>query len=486
MEHSPIHLLLLLIFLTSSESSSEHECKCILFNVTSGNFQSPEFPAPLEGVPCLFYHFQAPPDHMIRLTFDVFQLPPRIGVEQHFLLQITSGKEASRGFRGSFLAIPKKNFTSDAVEMAECSYRIEKQKAIIYSPQYPYYYPSKVNCTYHIPQRKGFQIVINSIVMDIGRDAILQIFESVEGKFEKRLIEMVTSVQKSIYVSSTASSLLIYFSAGNNDVERGFANDAWNSMVNQEDVRVARSVFGHRRQKKQSQCNCGPQASNCPAGPPGPPGAPGDQGHDGQPGQAGKPGQPGVAGPAHQKSQECIKCPHGAPGPAGAPGAPGPHGPNGQAGAPAHGGGQGPPGPPGPVGDAGAPGQPGAPGNPGRAGQSGQRGRGLPGPSGAPGPQGAPGAPGQPGSGSTPGPAGPPGPPGPNGQPGQPGSDGQPGAPGNDGQPGGDAAYCPCPTRSSVLRHRAVSRHRVAAKKRVVAKKRVARKRVAARRHVQA
>ncbi|EGT42169.1 hypothetical protein CAEBREN_21607 [Caenorhabditis brenneri] len=243
-------LFLLLIFLLKpSDSTSEHECKCVLFNVTSGNFQSPEFPAPLEGVPCLFYHFQAPPDHIIRLTFDVFQMPPRIGVCSSSIMlfdhsldgliefgersdfefcgkEISSGrqffsngKEAARGFRGSFLAIPKKNFTSDAVEMAECSYRVEKQKAIIYSPQYPYYYPSKVNCTYHIPQRKGFQIVINSIVMDIGRDAILQIFESVEGKFEKRLIEMVTSVQKSIYVSST-SSLLIYFSAGNNGVER--------------------------------------------------------------------------------------------------------------------------------------------------------------------------------------------------------------------------------------------------------------------------
>ncbi|KAF1768322.1 hypothetical protein GCK72_000134 [Caenorhabditis remanei] len=262
-EHLHVFQYLLLLIYASSKNgycASEHECKCILFNVTSGGFQSPEFPAPLENVPCLFYHFQAPPDHIIRLTFDVFQLPPRIGVcsssimlfdhsldgliefgeradfefcgkeiasgrqffskEQHFLLQISSGgKEAARGFRGTFLAIPKANFTSDAVEMAECSYRVEKQKAIIYSPQYPYYYPSKVNCTYHVPQRKGFQIIINSIVMDIGRDAILQIFESVEGKFEKRLIEMVTSVQKSIYVSSTAS-LLIYFSAGNNDVER--------------------------------------------------------------------------------------------------------------------------------------------------------------------------------------------------------------------------------------------------------------------------
>uniref|UniRef100_A0A8R1EP91 CUB domain-containing protein n=1 Tax=Caenorhabditis japonica TaxID=281687 RepID=A0A8R1EP91_CAEJA len=139
--------------------------------------------------------------------------------EQHFLLQITSGKEASRGFQGSFLAIPKKNFTNEAVEMAECSYRVEKQKAIIYSPSYPYFYPSKVNCTYHIPQRKGFQIIVNSLVMDIGRDAVLQIFESVEGQFEKRLIEMVTSSQKLVYVSST-SSLLIYFSAGSNDVER--------------------------------------------------------------------------------------------------------------------------------------------------------------------------------------------------------------------------------------------------------------------------
>ncbi|VDL82512.1 unnamed protein product [Nippostrongylus brasiliensis] len=47
-------------------------------------------------------------------------------------------------------------------------------------------------------------------------------------------------------------------------------------------------------------------------------------------------------------------------------------------------------------------------------------------------------------------PPGPPGPPGNPGTAGQPGRDGNPGQPGGPGVPGGDAAYCPCPSRSGA------------------------------------
>ncbi|CAB3407040.1 unnamed protein product [Caenorhabditis bovis] len=258
-------VLLVGLFAAGGRSAS-HECKCVLFNATSGKFHSPEYPAPLDRIGCLFYHFQAPKDHIIRLTFDVFHLPPRIGICSSSILlydhtddglidideradfefcgkEINNerefySKERSRGFSGQFEAIPKANFTSDAVEMAECSYRVEKSKAILYSPQYPYYYPSKINCTYHIPQRKGFQIVVNSILLELGRDSTLQIFETMEGRSERRLIELVTSTQKSVYLSST-SSLLFFFAAGNNDLDRAvgfvielqYSNAVWSEST---------------------------------------------------------------------------------------------------------------------------------------------------------------------------------------------------------------------------------------------------------------
>ncbi|CCD73361.2 Collagen triple helix repeat protein [Caenorhabditis elegans] len=101
-----------------------------------------------------------------------------------------------------------------------------------------------------------------------------------------------------------------------------------------------------------------------------------------------------------------------------------------------------------PAGPPGPPGQPGAQGEQGHVEVSGQPG--------APRPQGPAGGPGQPvqsgGSGAS----------GAPGQPGQAGAQGTPGAPGNSGSPGGDAAHCPCPSRSVVVRkHRKVFRKRV-------------------------
>ncbi|CAD6189872.1 unnamed protein product [Caenorhabditis auriculariae] len=221
------------------------QCRCVVFNVSSGLFHSPEYPGALENVDCLFYHFQAPRNHFIRLTFDVFHLPPRIGTcsssvmlydhsndglvdidqkadfefcgkeivvgrqfvskDEHMILQIRHKRESSRGFSGTFQSIPKANFTTEAVEISECSYRVEKNMALIYSPNYPYFYPSRVNCTYIVPQRKGFQIIAMTKFLELGKDASLQIFESTEG-------ERLRHIDGFINVP--------FFSAGVNDFER--------------------------------------------------------------------------------------------------------------------------------------------------------------------------------------------------------------------------------------------------------------------------
>ncbi|VDL78816.1 unnamed protein product [Nippostrongylus brasiliensis] len=118
-------------------------------------------------------------------------------------------------------------------------------------------------------------------------------------------------------------------------------------------------------------------------------------------------------------------------------------------------------GPPGPPGLQGFPGEPGPQGIPGKRGYDGIAISGGGGPVGCiPCPVGPPGAPGTDGlegpkgldGGPGPEPmAGPPGGPGLPGKQGPQGADGAPGVGGPAGVPGADAAYCPCPARTSLL-----------------------------------
>eukprot|EP00080_Pristionchus_pacificus_P016258 PDM76278.1 collagen [Pristionchus pacificus] len=245
----------------------------------------------------------------------------------------------------------------------------------------------------------------------------------------------------------------------NMDEFKVMAEDTWSRLVKMHVNPTGSSdapptfatLLGRNKRQANSQCNCGPSSRGCPAGPPGPPGQPGERGRDGNPGQSGRPGANGIAlAVTFDTPGGCVKCPPGPPGPDGEPGFPGPAGQPGQ------------PGLAGPAGNPGRDGQPGAPGNNGEKGRDGQPGR--PGSDGQPGVQytpgeagrdGAPGRPGpqgpagQPGQDGAPGQDGQPGENGRDGQPGQDGQSGQPGEQGSDGLPGADAAYCPCPSRTS-------------------------------------
>uniref|UniRef100_A0A7E4ZYY9 Col_cuticle_N domain-containing protein n=1 Tax=Panagrellus redivivus TaxID=6233 RepID=A0A7E4ZYY9_PANRE len=205
-------------------------------------------------------------------------------------------------------------------------------------------------------------------------------------------------------------------------------------------------------------CQCSPLPKpECAPGPPGPPGEPGI------PGGPGLPGPKGVDNTVTykpiicpQRDASCIKCPAGPPGPPGMVGQSGVAGPDGLPGPLGSPGRNGQPGPRGPPGDSGVPGPPGHPGTNGNIGHDSTRPIGKPGPKGPAGRAGKPGTPGfagQPGISGAPGPQGPEGP---AGKQGNPGSNGNPGAPGGPGLPGSDAAYCPCPPRSTVFVNRRV------------------------------
>ncbi|VDM98908.1 unnamed protein product [Thelazia callipaeda] len=234
------------------------------------------------------------------------------------------------------------------------------------------------------------------------------------------------------------------------------ANDAWDEIMS---VQIAhRPVITEKdsfttliglksRQKRSSICACALKAVNCPAGPPGLPGEPGEAGEPGERGLDGKRGLDGISVSTGVDTRGgCIICPSGPPGEPGSVGPmgePGPPGKPGQNGDPSSAGLPGQPGPPGDMGLPGPPGRAGEPGTPAIMGRGQPGAKGLPGSIGAPGDAGAPGVPG------SIGPIGPPGPEGPEGEPGIPGTPGVSGLPGQPGLPGTDAAYCPCPPRSS-------------------------------------
>ncbi|MCP9258410.1 Nematode cuticle collagen domain protein [Dirofilaria immitis] len=239
------------------------------------------------------------------------------------------------------------------------------------------------------------------------------------------------------------------------DEFKTLANDAWDEIIN---VNVATSfkkephafLFGLKpRQKRNVICACALRPIDCPPGPVGPPGDPGLPGEPGEPGLDGKPGPNGIAISTGVDTRGgCIACPPGPVGPPGPIGQAGPPGPDGLPGAPGDTS-VGQPGPPGEPGDVGAPGLPGKEGLPGAPGSPGVQVHSTPGPKGEPGPMGPAGEPGPPGENAGVGPMGPPGPAGPQGEPGSAGIPGQAGEPGGPGVPGGDAAYCPCPPRST-------------------------------------
>lgn len=70
------------------------------------------------------------------------------------------------------------NYTSDAVEVSEWTWRVEKPRGLLYSPEYPYFYPSFINATYVLPQRKGYHTVLVSNDFDLAEGAVLEVFET--------------------------------------------------------------------------------------------------------------------------------------------------------------------------------------------------------------------------------------------------------------------------------------------------------------------
>ncbi|TKR93610.1 hypothetical protein L596_008028 [Steinernema carpocapsae] len=170
-------------------------CKCVVFNATSGVFQTPNYPRAVSKGTCYLYHFAAPPQHTVRIRFDTFELEKRqakcvdyvrifektadgeidddsphdgeycgdeitpnayfLSSTNHMILYINIEIGAdSRGFRGHYQFIPNEKYEMNAIELSPCEFTANTFRGSLFSPRAPYYYLSNTVCTYHVPPRR--------------------------------------------------------------------------------------------------------------------------------------------------------------------------------------------------------------------------------------------------------------------------------------------------------------------------------------------
>uniref|UniRef100_A0AAF5RWM4 CUB domain-containing protein n=2 Tax=Wuchereria bancrofti TaxID=6293 RepID=A0AAF5RWM4_WUCBA len=261
---------LYLSFLPRLTNTSMASCRCVQFN-SSGIFQSPDFPkSPLSSVLppssvlqhpllCLLYKFIAPDGYIIEVTFDYFHLSPRtdrcndylrlfdgisnglidektthngefcaqeIEVGQTFyshtryLIFHVQLSGTSRGFHGTYNFIPKGRFLSNAIEIEPCRFRVDSLAGNIFSPNYPYFYPTTTNCTYYLAPRQGFSLIISLQYLNLRRYACHEDFIDIYQMHPKVHLEKLCYDSMPPYQIHTTHGYIIEFHCGNNDIVR--------------------------------------------------------------------------------------------------------------------------------------------------------------------------------------------------------------------------------------------------------------------------
>ncbi|CAG9536944.1 unnamed protein product [Cercopithifilaria johnstoni] len=250
-------------------------CRCVQFNST-GIFQSPDFPkAPSSSILpplslliqhpflCLLYKFIAPDGYIVEMTFDYFHLSPRIDRCNDYLRlfdgtpnglidertayssefcarEIEVGQTFysytrylifhvqlsgnSKGFHGTYNFIPKERFRSDAIEIQPCRFRVDILAGNLFSPNYPYFYPTTANCTYYLAPRSEFNLVISLEYLNLRRYTCHEDFIDIYQMHPKIHLEKLCYDSMPPYQIQTRHGYIIEFHAGNNDVikARGF------------------------------------------------------------------------------------------------------------------------------------------------------------------------------------------------------------------------------------------------------------------------
>ncbi|KAM3720728.1 Suppressor of lurcher protein [Dirofilaria immitis] len=268
---------LYLSFLLRLTETSLASCRCVQFNST-GIFQSPNFPqAPLSSflsssvlslpypspmllkhqLLCLLYKFIAPDGYIIEVIFDYFHFSPRtdrlfddtpdglidesttyngefcakeIKVGQTFysytryLIFHVQLSGTSKGFHGTYSFIHKGRFLSNATEIKPCYFNVNALNGNLFSPNYPYFYPTIANCTYYLAPHEGFSLIISLEYLNLRRYACHEDFIDIYQIYPKVHLEKLCYDSIPPYQIQTNGGYIIEFHSGNNDIirARGF------------------------------------------------------------------------------------------------------------------------------------------------------------------------------------------------------------------------------------------------------------------------
>uniref|UniRef100_A0AC34QXB8 CUB domain-containing protein n=1 Tax=Panagrolaimus sp. JU765 TaxID=591449 RepID=A0AC34QXB8_9BILA len=164
-------------------------CKRAVFEKREGIFYSVGFPKPIEPPQCFVYHFQAPPEKHVQLTFETVEVPSSLGSKcldfiriydapksnfidensknydefcgkksfgsnqdfvsaaNHLFLVIQAEISRSVRINGSYQFLDSSKYQSDVQKLAPktCEFRASALKGQIWSPNAPYFVPENLN-----------------------------------------------------------------------------------------------------------------------------------------------------------------------------------------------------------------------------------------------------------------------------------------------------------------------------------------------------
>ncbi|VDN54004.1 unnamed protein product [Dracunculus medinensis] len=227
--------------------------------MSGGIFQSPNYPIIFSDEKCFIYQFIAPTNYIVQTIFSFFNLSPRrndriydqtmegrideatpyshelCGVEIAagtafysltsylvFHLRLSHG---IKGFHGTYKFVAKGKFRMNATEVQPCRYSMDFLEGSIFSPQYPYSYPSLVNCSYYFPNRNSMKLVLSLDYLDLNTDSCRADFIDIyqmQPKVSKKIpfqIHLDRLCYDSIppYSISSRNGLILQFHSGIND-----------------------------------------------------------------------------------------------------------------------------------------------------------------------------------------------------------------------------------------------------------------------------
>ncbi|VDO24252.1 unnamed protein product [Onchocerca flexuosa] len=134
-----------------------------------------------------------------------------------FHVQLSS---TSKGFHGTYNLIPKERFLSNATEIEPCHFRVDILAGNLFSPNYPYFYPTTANCTYYLAPRQGFNLVISLEYLNLRRYACHEDFIDIYQIYPKVHLEKLCYDSIPPYQISTKGGYIIEFHGTNNDIAK--------------------------------------------------------------------------------------------------------------------------------------------------------------------------------------------------------------------------------------------------------------------------